>query len=168
MKKTLIALALMTIAGTAAAKSVEVQADVYSGKEFVKTYKAVVPDGASTEIKDKEVAAHFGSKPAPSAEARTSTGDPRPDEQNPELGLSLKMTPHVLPDGQILMDAAYSLTTEGTSKVLRDGVENEEPVTRFKSTTTSFLVNKEAVKQPDSFTPHLGDLIISFSAKEVL
>jgi hypothetical protein len=55
MKKTMIALALFSIAGTAAAKDFEVQADAYKGKEFVKTYKAIVAEGATTEIKDREV-----------------------------------------------------------------------------------------------------------------
>ena len=168
MKKTMIALALMSIAGTAAAKSIEVQADVYSGKEFVKTYKAVVENGVSTEFNDKEVASHFGSKPVPAAKADTVAAEHQPDEQNREPGLSLKMTPHLLPDGKILMEAAYSITTVEIKKVLHDGVEKEEPVTRFRSIGTEFFARKETVNLPAAFDVRLNELAISFSAKEVL
>ncbi|MDF9778768.1 hypothetical protein [Pseudomonas baetica] len=163
MKKTLIALALMSIAGTAAAKNIEVQADVYSGKEFVKTYKAVVAEGASTEFKDKDVATRFESKPVPSTDAKT----PSAAEQSAETGLSLKMTPRVLSSGKILIDAAYTLTTAGTAKVMHDGVEKEEPVTRIRSSGSQVVVNETAGK-PGEFSSQLGPLVITFSAKEVL
>lgn len=163
MKKTLIALALMSIAGTAAAKTFEVQADVYSGKEFVKTYKAVVADGASTEFKDKEVATRFGSDPVASTEVKP----PSVTGQSAEPGLSLKMTPRSLSSGKTLIDAAYTLTTAGTITVMHNGVETVEPVTHIRSSGSQVVVN-ETMGKPGEFSSQLGPLVISFSAKEVL
>jgi hypothetical protein len=168
MKKTLIALALMSVAGTAAAaKTVQVQADVFSGKEHLKTFTAVVEDGKPVEIRDKEILAHFGGMPS-AVETGNTPVTPQVDGQASELGFILKMTPVVLPEGKILVDAAYTLTTLGTKTINYDGVEREEPVTRVKSMGTRMLVEKEPSKIPDQFSVRNGDLIVTFSAKEIL
>ncbi|MGF6282179.1 hypothetical protein ABH908_000336 [Pseudomonas frederiksbergensis] len=167
MKKTMIALALMSIAGTAAA-NIEMQADVYSGKELVRTYKAVVAEGVSTEIKDKEVAVKFGSKPSPSPEANAPSADLQTEEPTPELGLSLKMTPRKLADGRILIDSAYSITTAMAGMVVHDGVEKEEPITHIRSVETQLVVDEKPGNWPTAFNPRPGELVINFSAKEVL
>ncbi|MBJ2215793.1 MULTISPECIES: hypothetical protein [Pseudomonas] len=167
MKKTLIALALVSIAGTAAANNIQVQADVFSGKEHVKTLTAVVEAGKPVEINDKDVLAHFGSVPSSSAVAGTPSGEHQSEETAQEPGFILKMTPRVLPDGKILVDAAYSLTTLTTEKILRGDVEKEEPVTHIKSVSTQVLVGKDPVSIPDEFSPRAGDLMVTFSAKEI-
>lgn len=169
MKKTLIALALMSIAGTAAAaKTVQVQADVFSGKEHVKTYTAVVEDGKPVEIKDKEILAHIGGKPTKTVETGIAPVAPQADGQPSEPGFVLTMTPIVLPEGKILVAATYTLTTLETKKISYDGVERDEPITRIKSIGTQMLVGKESSKIPDQFSTRNGDLIVSFSAKEIL
>lgn len=168
MKKTLIALALMSIAGTAAAKNVKVQADVYSGKEIVGTYTAVVADRSPAEFKDKELLTRLGGKPVTAAEARNPQADLQPEEQNQDLGLALKMTPYVLEDGRIIIDAAYTLNTLERSKVLHDGVMTEEPVTRVKSIGTQLIVGKDTPKLPDEFSTRIGELAVTFSAQEIL
>ncbi|MGE8067081.1 hypothetical protein [Pseudomonas sp. NPDC089569] len=168
MKKTLIALALMSVAGIATAKTIEVQADVYSGKEFVKTYKAVVAEGASAEFKDKEVASHFWTKAAPSAESTSSSANHQNDEGNPEPGLTLKMTPRVLEDGQILMDAACSLTTAETAKVMHGDIEMVEPVSHVKSFETQLIASDKTGTPPAQIGFARGELVITFSAREVL
>lgn len=167
MKTTLIALALMSMAGTAAANNIQVQADVFSGKEHVKTITAVVEAGKPVEINDKDVLAHFGSAPSSSAVAGAPSVEHQSEETAQEPGFILKMTPRVLSDGRILVDVAYSLTTLKTEKVLRDGVEKEEPVTHIKSTSTQVLVGKDPAMIPDEFSPRAGDLIVTFSAKEI-
>jgi type II secretory pathway component GspD/PulD (secretin) len=167
MKKTLIALALMSMAGTAAANNIQVRADVFSGKEHVKTITAVVEAGKPVEINDKDVLAHFGSAPSSSAVASAPSVENQAEETAQEPGFILKMTPRVLSDGRILVDAAYSLTTLKTEKILRDGVEKEEPVTHIKSMSTQVLVGKDPGTLPDEFSPRAGDLIVTFSAKEI-
>ena len=168
MKKTLIALALMSIAGTAAAKNVKVQADVYSGKELVGTYTAVVADRSPAEFKDKELLTHLGDHPMTAAEASNPQADLQPDEQNEDLGLTLKMTPWVLEDGRIVIDAAYTLTTVEAVKVPHDGVVKEEPHTHVKSIETQLIVGKDTPKLPDEFSTKIGELAVTFSAQEIL
>lgn len=168
MKKTLIALALMSIAGTAAAKNVKVQADVYLGNELVGTYTAVVADGLPAAFKDKELLSRLGSKTVTTPEAATHPEDIQLEAQNPDLGFALKMTPRVLADGKILMDAAYTLTTLEGSKVSHDGVMKVEPVTRIRSSETQVIVGKDAPKFPDNFSSRIGDVIVNFSAHEIL
>lgn len=166
MKKTLIALALMSMAGTAAANSVQLRADVFSGREFVKSFSAVVENGKPVEIQDKDLLGHFGSAPA-GAEAGNHPAANQAEDQTPEPGFSLKMTPRVLGDGQVLLDAAYTLTTQETSTILSDGVEKEEPVTRIRSTQTQVLVDKYKTIPPDQISIKNGELIVTFSAVEI-
>lgn len=109
----------------------------------------------------------FGSKSVALTEAKTASAPGQSAEQTAEPGLSLKMTPRVLSSGKILIDAAYTLTTAGTAKVVHDGVEKEEPVTRIRSSGSQVVVNETAGK-PGEFSSQLGDLVITFSAKEVL
>lgn len=166
MKKALIALALMSMAGTAAAKNIQVQADVFSGREFVKSFTAVVEDGKPFEIEDKEMLGHFGSAPAV-AEAGKHLAAPKVEDETPEPGFKLKMTPRVLGDGQVLMDAAYSLTTLEAKKILSDGLVKEEPVTHIRSISTQVLVDKYKTTPPDQLSIKSGELIVTFSAVEI-
>lgn len=166
MQKTLIALALMSMAGTAAANSVQLRADVFSGREYVKSFSAVVENGKPVEIQDKELLGHFGSAPA-GAEAGKHPATNQAEDQTPEPGFSLKMTPRVLGDGQVLLDAAYSLTTQETKTILSDGVEKEQPVTRIRSTKAQVLVDKYKTTPPDQISIQNGELIVTFSAVEI-
>jgi hypothetical protein len=166
MKKTLIALALMSMAGTASAKSVQVQADVFSGREYVKSFTAVVEDGKPIEIQDKELLGHFGRAPVVT-EAGKHPATLTNEAQTPEPGFTLKMTPLVLGDGQVLLDAAYSLTTLEAKMVLSDGVEKEEPVTHIRSIQTQVLVDKYKTIPPDQLSIKSGELIVTFSAIEI-
>lgn len=170
MKKTIFAVVLLGIAGTVSANDIKVNADIYSGATHVSSYTVIVGDGQTVEVQDKLSLANRENSPGMNAETGAVTDDLQQVTGKVDTGISLKMTPLLLTDGRIVMDAAVSSKTLIKMKQeLVNGKMTDNPITRELSYTTQMVVGSAKVghKWLDTFAPDSGTVWVSFSAAEI-
>ncbi|MPQ71496.1 hypothetical protein [Pseudomonas sp. MWU12-2323] len=112
MKKTLIALALLSLAGTAsAAEDILVQADVYRGSERIYMISDVVDAGTTADLHKTQSIKYMSAPSAPSDREAGGTSEWKAEEKTLVVGFEAKVTPRLLENGKISINTDYKYTT---------------------------------------------------------
>ncbi|MGF6282178.1 hypothetical protein ABH908_000337 [Pseudomonas frederiksbergensis] len=124
MKKTMIALALMSIAATASATDeILVQVEMYRGTERLHLVADVVESGETADMQDKHLYG-YGERPSLNELRLGAMKSPKAEEKSLVLGLEAHVTPRLQPDGRILVDTDVKYT--GLKDAKHDGGDSAQ------------------------------------------
>jgi hypothetical protein len=168
MKKALIAVVLASLAGTATAQNIKIDAVIKSGTEPARSYSVVVPDGQAIEILDKQQMQYLESTPVVDVKTGVATDDPQSKLSDLDLGLSLKVTPRLLSGGNVLLDTAFqSVTLEEMKKERVNGVFTESPLTREVSFTSQQITDFGTPVSSGALNVSRGKYQVSLAATKI-